>query len=432
MMKQKMLKLPRIGMRIVKSAAAVFLCFLFYYFFRKEGIMFYSQLAALWCIQPLRGNMISKAVQRTIGTMVGAVFGLFVLLVDINFLRGISGADIWYAILVSFMIIGVMYITILLHKTDATYFSCVVFLSIVVVHIGDANPYLFVFNRVMDTMIGIVIGMLVNSVRLPRRKEKDILFISGMDDTLLSANQTLSPYSVVELNRMIEEGAHFTVATMRTPASLIEPLRNVKLKLPVIAMDGAVMYDITRHEYKHAYVISYDMAVKLRAFLYRYDINFFMNMILDDMLVIQYGNLKNEAEKDIYEKLHTSPYRNYTRAELLAEAECIYFMIIQRKELSDQIYHALQESEYADKLRIITYESDDYPGYSYIKIYNKNADRKNMIEYLKKDTGIRKTVTFGSIEGKYDIVIKEYDNNKVARVLKKMYEPLLWKKTDSY
>ncbi len=59
------------------------------------------------------------------------------------------------------------------------YFSCVVFLSIVVIHIGDANPYLFVFNRVMDTMIGIIIGMLVNSVRLPRRKGYSVHFRYG-------------------------------------------------------------------------------------------------------------------------------------------------------------------------------------------------------------------------------------------------------------
>lgn len=59
------------------------------------------------------------------------------------------------------------------------YFSCVVFLSIVVIHIGDANPCLFVFNRVMDTMIGIIVGMLVNSVRLPRRKGYSVHFRYG-------------------------------------------------------------------------------------------------------------------------------------------------------------------------------------------------------------------------------------------------------------
>lgn len=60
--------------------------------------------------------------------------------------------------------------------------------------------------------------------------------------------------------------------------------------------------------------------------------------------------------------------------------------------------------------------------------YEKNTSRENMLDYLKKVTGLTKTITFGSVEGKYDVVIDKYDNNKVAQTLKKMYEPLRWKK----
>lgn len=49
-----------------------------------------------------------------------------------------------------------------------------------------------------------------------------------------------------------------------------------------------------------------------------------------------------------------------------------------------------------------------------------------MIAYLKQQTGLEKTVTFGSIEGKYDVLVKEYDHDKVVRTLKKMHEPLYW------
>lgn len=421
----KKTKLPKIGMRIIKSAVAVFICFMYYFFFRKNGIIFYSQLAALWCMQPNMNNTKAKAAQRTIGTLTGAVIGLLILLIDKSFIPTTRMGNFFYDSLVAFAIIVVIYITILIRKPDASYFSCVVFLSIVVNHIGDANPYVFVFDRVMDTMIGIIIGMGVNAFRLPYRKEKDILFVSGMDDTLLVGNKSLSPYSIVELNRMISEGAHFTISTMRTPASLIKPLENVKLNLPVIAMDGAVMYDIQKNEYLHIYVISTDTAEQLRDFLNKYQINYFINMVIDNMLVIEYGELQNEAEKDIYEKLHTSPYRNYTTRNLLWEAQCVYFMILQESEKIAQIYEELQK-EFSQTLRIITYESEDYPGYSYIKIYNKNATRENMLAYLQKETGTKKTVTFGSIKGKYDVLIEEYDYNKVVRTLKKMYEPSIF------
>lgn len=420
-------KLPPIGLRILKSAIAVFLCFIFYHFFRPSGIMFYSQLSVLWCIQPQRENMLSKALQRTVGTLVGALFGLLVLLIDIHILSTnqvlSSYSEYFYALLVSITIILVLYVTVLIKKKDASYFSCVVLLSIVIVHIGDASPFLFVFNRVLDTMIGIIIGMSVNSFRLPYKKQKDILFVSGMDDTLISTSEQLSPYSIVEINRMLNDGAQFTVSTKRTPASLIEPLRGIHLKLPVIAMDGAVMYDINKHTYLHSYILSKELTSELCTFLDQFQINYFINALIDDILVIQYKELINETEKKIYEQLHESPFRNYTKCDVSGISHCIYIMLIQPKDQIDEIYKALQKVTFYSQIRISSYDSMDYPGYAYIKIYNANATRENMLSYLKQMTGLTKVVTFGSIEGKYDVVIKEYDNNKVAHTLRKMYEP---------
>lgn len=59
-----------------------------------------------------------------------------------------------YGMLVSFGVLIVLYTTVLLGKKNASYFSSVVFLSIVVNHIRDTNPLIFVVNRVLDTMNG--------------------------------------------------------------------------------------------------------------------------------------------------------------------------------------------------------------------------------------------------------------------------------------
>ena len=254
MKKLDKLRIPPIGMRIMKSAIAVAACYLVSFFRNNNGIVFYSQLAALWCIQDYIQNTKQNALQRFIGTIVGAVYGLLFLLVFAGASKELQ------ALIVSVMIIAVLYTTVLLKKKQASYFSCVVFLSIVVNHLGDANPYLFVWNRFLDTVLGILIGVCVNCFRLPREKRKDILFLSGLDDTLLFRNDSLSDFSRIELNRMLDEGLQFTVSTMRTPASLMEPLRDVRLKLPVIAMDGAVLYDIQKRKYLHTYVISNAMS----------------------------------------------------------------------------------------------------------------------------------------------------------------------------
>ena len=55
---------------------------------------------------------------------------------------------------------------------------------------------------------------------------------------------------------MLNRGAQITVATAQTPATLMPPLRELHLALPVVAMDGAVLYDIRTKTFLHSYVIS--------------------------------------------------------------------------------------------------------------------------------------------------------------------------------
>ena len=61
-----------------------------------------------------------------------------------------------------YSLVVIIYTTVLVNKKQASYFSCVVFLSIAVNHIGDMHPYLFVWNRFLDTAIGILVGVGVN------------------------------------------------------------------------------------------------------------------------------------------------------------------------------------------------------------------------------------------------------------------------------
>lgn len=159
-MKTGKVHFPPIGMRIIKSALGVLICFGVYFLREKHGTPFYSALAVLWCLQKETRNTLGNALQRTIGTFIGAVYGLIYILVKLNF-PAIGDSFLHYA-LISLTLIPVIYTTVVIQQKKASYFSCVVFLSIVVNHLMDENPYLFVFNRSMDTLIGIFVGLILN------------------------------------------------------------------------------------------------------------------------------------------------------------------------------------------------------------------------------------------------------------------------------
>lgn len=415
---------PPIGLRIVKSAAAILICYLVSFLRKDSGIVFYSQLAALWCIQTYRQDTKKNALQRMVGTAIGAVYGLLFLLVAERVTLTGTARQIVNALAISGMIVLVLYTTVLVKKQYASYFSCVVFLSIVVNHMADANPYLFVWNRFLDTVIGIFIGVGVNVFSLPVERRKDILFVSGVDKTLTNDSGGLSDYSRIELNRMLDEGVNFTLSTMRTPASLLRLVQDIRLNLPVIAMDGAVLYDIRENTYLKVYVISKTMSLRILEIVHGLGYACFVNCVIDDVLVICYEEEMGEVQEEILREMRRSPYRNYIKMGEIDFQGVVYFMMLYPDEDIERIYRALRDEKILEELKVLKYASEERPGCSYIKIYNKNATRENMNHYLLEMTGASSMVTFGSIPGKYDVVVKPGDENGVVRELKKRYEPL--------
>lgn len=297
-------------------------------------------------------------------------------------------------------------------------------------HIEDAHPFIFVLNRVVDTLIGVFLALIVNTVHLPRGKNTDVLYVSGIEDVMLTGREPLTDYSKVELNRIIDTGANFTVATIKTPASVMESLSEIHLKLPIIAMDGAVLYDLNENRYLKTYPMSYKQAEKIMEILREEDVNFFINVVVEDVLIIYYHHLENEAETKIYKQMRRSPHRNYVRRNLPEGEEVVYFMMIDQTEKIRGIYERLQTKIRPDEYKMISYESSHYPGYSYIKIYEKDVTRERMTKYLAEDMGIHKITTFGSIPGKSDVLVEDSNKNTMVKELKRLFEPvtLPWKK----
>lgn len=353
-----------------------------------------------------------------------AFWGMIVILIEVYALGGKLQGNILSYLIIALFTGVVLYSTVLLDITNTSYFSCVVFLSITVMHITDESPMRFVFNRVLDTLIGVVLALLVNSIHLPRTKNTDILFVSGIDDTLLTDKEQLTPYSKVELNRMIEQGAKFTVSTLRTPATVRETLQGINLKLPIIAMDGAVLYDMNDNSFLMSYEMSYLQARKVIEFLENEHISYFANVVIDDVLVIYYNELGNRAEQEIYKQMRKSPYRNYMKRPLPENENVVYFMMIEKKERIEKLYEKISTQEWADECKILMYDSTDYPGYAYIKIYHKDATRENMLRNLLALLGMEKTVTFGSIEGTCDVCVADSNRNLMVKKMKQYFEPV--------
>lgn len=155
------IKLPKIlGMRVIKTVIAVYICFLLS--FLRRTMPFYSVIAAILCMQPDHKNSWKVGKNRMVGTLIGGLYG-FLCIILIDFLNIELYNSLHYLVL-SLFLIPIIYSNVYFKSPNSSYISCVVFLSITVNHGGDVAPMYFAINRVLDTLIGIIVSLGVNKI----------------------------------------------------------------------------------------------------------------------------------------------------------------------------------------------------------------------------------------------------------------------------
>lgn len=389
-------KLPKVGMRIIKSAVAVFLCFVIYLLRGQHGTPFYSAIAAVLCMQPYVSGSVKVALNRTIGTLVGGAAGMLILLVEQNAIP--PNWPLLRYLLISVMIVVLIYITVLVKKPTASYITCVVFMSITVSHAMDVNPYLFALDRVIDTLIGIFVSLGVNAFRLPRRRNRSLLFVSDLDGTLAGADGKIAPAAEIRLNKLIEAGAQFTVSTGRTPATFLPMLEGLRLKLPVIAMNGAALYDLQAKSYLYCKTIPADAYRRVAAVFERRGLNLFVHAVIHDVLHVYYGPFTNPVEEALYHARRGLPHKHYVYSRLPEGHDPLYLLCVDTLSMIETLRAEIAAFQEEAGVYTVVRPDAGRTGYALLEIYASAATRPAAVEELKKRTGTQAVVAFGDSE----------------------------------
>jgi uncharacterized membrane protein YgaE (UPF0421/DUF939 family) len=158
---------PHIGMRIIKTAVAVFICFLTDRWHGNPPLI--AAFAAVICMQASFQQTLENGKQRMWGTLLGGIFGGLTLW--FFELTKIPVTSLWFHLVVALLIIPLIYITVLMEQRSAVALAAIVFLVICFYHGQDSNPFELAFNRTASTFLGIVVAGVVNAV-LPGQLEE--------------------------------------------------------------------------------------------------------------------------------------------------------------------------------------------------------------------------------------------------------------------
>ena len=220
------------------------------------------------------------------------------------------------------------------------------------------------------------------------------LYISDLDGTLLNRNAELSEYTTNTLNRLIVNGVYFSVATARTAATSLFMLERIPINVPIILMNGVLIYDIQAHRYVKKELLGKTKVEQVISAMKNTGLTGLMYALSDDELVTYYERLDNDALKAFVDERVRKYNKIFTQIDDFAavDTEIIYFCFLDTNESIHKIHKEIAE---IDGLRIEMYQDIYSDDLWYLEIFNDTASKYNAIQFLRQKYGFNKVVGFG-------------------------------------
>ena len=382
--------LPHLGQRIVKTTVAVFLCLLFYYLrgYRGQDMPTEAAITAIICMQPYVRDTGAYAFNRFVGTLIGAFWGLILLLLLNDFPA--LGANM--LLLYAMMALGVLlclYSAVLVRMSDASGLASIVFLCIVIAFPDIEQPLRQAAHRLLDVFVGTAVATAVNVFRLPRAKRPGQVFFLRMKDLSPDRFTHLSPAALMQLNYLYNDGARISLMSEHAPAFFALQMSGVRLSAPLVVMDGAALYDANENRYLRTVTIPPEDSSPVRARLEALGISYFIYTIRSDRACVFHSGEYRKEEKLVYERMKGSPYRSYLEGEICDPEEIVYLKIIAPYGRIEEIERSLRTVLPKGKLRRVIRPQqggDDLAAlYIYAHAATQEQAQKRLMEMLREE-----------------------------------------------
>lgn len=145
----------RIGLRTVKTVAAVIISMLVVdRFGTTTSPLIFAMLGAMAVVQPSFKESLESFLTQIVGTLFGALIGSILLPVTIHPLVSIG---------IGIILVITLYNCFHIHYSPSL--PCLIL--VIIFTTGQTQPMLYAFQRVWDTTIGMVVGMLINTLVFP-------------------------------------------------------------------------------------------------------------------------------------------------------------------------------------------------------------------------------------------------------------------------
>ncbi len=418
-------RLPKVGQRIIKTSLAVLICLLIYYFRGYSGsdMSAEAMITAIICVQPYSTDSKAFAQSRLTGTVIGAVCAVIFLMVLTIFPAAQEHLPLVY-ILMSLGVMATLYASVALEKAESASLAAIVFLCIVISFPEIEQPVHQVFHRMIDTFVGTLVAIGVNLVRLPREKTPHLVFFLRASDLVPDRYAQIGASTLVHLNYLMGDGARICLITEHAPAFFTQQMNAVRPTAPMIVMDGAAVYDVTQNQYLWIHRMQLPDVACLESLLKEEGTGYSIYTIHRNSTYIFHHGPLNSHERNVYELLRTSPYRNYLESDYYRPDEVVYFKLVDGDEKIAQMKKRLEEQMPGNRFRMVIRPQVGLDDISGLYIYPHETTVERAMDQVMKicdpdESGMKKCPVFS--QNGYR---SERDALEILRRVGTVYEPV--------
>lgn len=227
--------------------------------------------------------------------------------------------------------------------------------------------------------------------------KRKTLYVSDLDGTLLNGSSVLSDYTIKTLNGVIADGAMFTIATARTPATVVPIMERLKTDLPYIVMAGCALWNNDDKKYISARTINSELLPQLTDIFNRHGNNPFVYHRSGNKIIVNHTEKMSDAERKFISPRISTPYKSLQTvgddelSDYRDDVMLIFSMgsFSELRMIADDIdaagipcsYHCYQDI------------FDNEQGF--IDLYKENTTKAAAIKELAKKVGAERIVVFG-------------------------------------
>lgn len=221
------------------------------------------------------------------------------------------------------------------------------------------------------------------------------LYVSDLDGTLFNSKKKVSEYSVEAINRCIEKGMLFAVATARMPYGCDYRLSGIKMNTPGILINGVILYNFKNDEIISLESIERVAAEKVIDVFEDNGKSCFLYTCKGNRISLYYGDKELEKQTQYYSDRALESCEEIELTDDLKKCvnkgEVIYLALTDKKEILDPITEGLKKVAGVS----FAYYLNIYNGMYCLEVFSERASKKSALQKLKKYLNCDKTVVFG-------------------------------------